>query len=52
MPCFCEPKQEDRCCSFCDDKFNCSQVCHTVKFGDDCHNPTFRRLERDRDDEV
>lgn len=50
MSCFCEQDQEDRCCAFCDEP--CSQVCHSVKYGDDCHNPTFRRLERERDDEM
>jgi hypothetical protein len=52
MPCFCEDREEDRCCSFCAEKYECAQVCHVVKFGDDCRNPTFRRLESEREEEV
>lgn len=50
MSCTCTKTEEDRCCCSCDDP--CSMECPAVDDADCCHNPTFRRLEDERDDEM
>jgi hypothetical protein len=52
--CFCELKQEDRCCSYCDNRLACSMVCNAVNpiYMSQCINLTFRRLESEREEEM
>ena len=54
MSCFCEQAQEDRCCCHC--VARCAMICHAANPDpsqrEECRNPTFRRFESERDDEV